>query len=307
MLALGVGAVAVLRVPARAQSAATIRLGVMTGESFAEGFYAQDGGFFKRAGIETEFTTFRAGGAVTSAVLGGALDIGVTNAGSMSAAFARGLPIYLVAPCAVSTAGVSAATVLAVNKNSAIHTAKDLSGKTICVSTIRDLQQAAVMTWIDRNGGDSKSATFVEVPIPDQAEALAAERVDAATMIEPWVSHAKDQIRILARPYDSLGKQIMISGWVTNKDWYAANAALARRFAVAMRQTAVWANANPAATAPILQKYSKIPLDVILAMPRLQYGERLEAAPVQRVIDATVRYGFLSRDFSAADLFAPSV
>jgi NitT/TauT family transport system substrate-binding protein len=306
-LALGGAAFGSLALGARAQSTAPLRLGVMTGESFAEGFYAQDGGFFKRAGLDIEFTTFRAGGAVTAAIAGGALDIGVTNAGSMSAAYEHGLPIYLLAPCALSTAGRSAGTVLVVPKTSAIRTAKDLTGKTVAVSTIRDLQQAAVMTWIDAGGGSSKAVTFVEVPLTDQAGALAAGRIDAAMMIEPWVSHVKNDVRVIAKPYDSLGKQIMISGWITTTSWFDANRATARKFVAAMRQTALWANANPAATAPILEKYSKIPLDVILGMPRLQYGERLDAAPIQRVIDATAHYGFLSKGFSASALFAPDL
>ena len=83
------------------------------------------------------------------------------------------------------------------------------------------------MTWIDRNGGDSKSVTFVEIPLAEQGAAVKTGRVDASMMIEPWVSEVENDVRVLAKPYDSLGKEIMISGWITSRSWVQSNAAIA--------------------------------------------------------------------------------
>ncbi len=282
-------------------------MGTQTGESFAEGLYAQDAGFFKQAGLNVELTFFNAGGAVTAAVVGGAIDVGVTNSGSMSAAHARGLPIYLIAPCTITSPGPNASTVVAVTKSSPVRTAKDLSGKTLCVSTVRDLQQAATMTWIDQNGGDSKAVTFVEIPISSQAAALQTGRIDAAVLIDPWITMYKNEIRIIAQPYQSIAPHILISGWIANKTWYENNVATALTFIRALRTTAAWANKNHPATAAILEKYSKIPHEIIATMTRLQIGETLDPKLIQPVIDATVRYGFLPKSFAAAELFAPNL
>jgi NitT/TauT family transport system substrate-binding protein len=282
-------------------------LGTQTGESFAEGLYAHDAGFFERAGLNVELSFFNAGGAVTAAVVSGAIDVGVTNSGSMSAAHARGLPIYLLAPCTITSPGPGASTVIAVPKSSPLQTAKDLTGKTLCVSTVRDLQQAATMTWIDKNGGDSKSLTFVEIPISSQTAALLSGRIDAGVIIEPWITMSKNDLRIIAQPYQSIAPHILISGWITNKAWYEGNVATARAFVRALRTTAAWANKNHAATAVILEKYSKIPREVIATMNRLEIGENLDPKLIQPVIDATVRYGFLPKAFTAADLFAPNL
>ena len=307
-LAAAAGVFLSAALPARAQQTEpTIRLGTQTGESFAEGLYAHDAGFFERAGLNVELSFFNAGGAVTAAVVSGAIDVGVTNSGSMSAAHARGLPIYLVAPCTITSPGPSASTVIAVPKSSPIHTAKDLTGKTLCVSTVRDLQQAATMTWIDKNGGDSKAVTFVEIPISTQTAALLSGRVDAGVIIEPWITMSKSDLRIIAQPYQSIAPHILISGWIANKAWYDSNVTRARTFARALRATAAWANKNHAATAVILEKYSKIPRDVIATMNRLEIGETLDPKLIQPVIDATVRYGFLPKAFTAAELFAPNL
>lgn len=306
MLGAGFAASCALRAGAQPASA-PIRLATLTGESFAEGLYAQDGGFFKRAGLDVELSFLGAGGAVTAAVIGGAADVGVTNAGSMSAAHARGLPLYLIAPCTITSPGPRASTVLAVAKGSNLRTAGDFAGKTICVSTVRDLQQAATMNWLDANGGDAKAATFLEIPLANQPEALQTGRVDAAVLIEPWITMSQDRIRIVARPYDSIASRILISGWIANKAWFDANGALARRFVAALRATAVWANGDRPATGAILEKYTKIPHDVIAAMSRLTIGERLDPRLIQPVIDVSARYGFLPNAFPASALFAPNL
>ena len=60
-----------------------------------------------------------------------------------------------------------------------IRTAKDLAGKTIGVSTLRDLAQVAIMSWIDQNGGDSHASTYVELPPLDIPPSLERGRIAA--------------------------------------------------------------------------------------------------------------------------------
>lgn len=279
----------------------------MAGESFAEGIYARDGGFYKAAGIDAQLSIFSSGGAMTAAVIGGSLDIGITNVGSMAAAHARGLPLYLIAPCALVTSNGAPTTALAVANDSPVRTAADLAGKTICLSTIRDLQQAATMTWLDQNGGNAKTATFVEIPLYDQTLALQSKRVDAAVLIEPWITAAKSTTRIIARPYESLAPKLITTGWIANKAWLDANPALAQKCVATIRRTAQWANRNPNATAAILENYAKIPHEIIASMNRLAYGDALDPALIQPIINAGARYGFLPHAFAATELFPTTI
>jgi ABC-type nitrate/sulfonate/bicarbonate transport system substrate-binding protein len=285
--------------------APVVRFGATPSESFAQGLYAVDAGFFKQAGIVGQPTILPGGGAITSAVISGALDIGLTNAGSMANAHVHGLPFYLIAPSAISGTG-PATTALLVPKDSSITSAADFSGKPVALSTIRDLQQVALMTWLDKNGGDSKAVTYLELPTAEQPLALLAKRTAAAVMTEPWITLSSATTRIVAEPYKSLGPQILISGWIANKDWADRNRALVRQVVTALQATAVWANHQPDATAAILEKYTTIAPDVAARMHRLSYGERLDLRLIQPVIDATVRYGFLPRRFSASEMLLPA-
>jgi ABC-type nitrate/sulfonate/bicarbonate transport system substrate-binding protein len=76
-----------------------------------------------------------------------------------------------------------------------------------------------------------------------------------------------------------------------------------KRFQKAMFTTAAWANKNRSQSAQILEKYTKI--TVVPGMKRTTYGEKLDPAMMQPLIDATAKYGTLKAAFPAIDLVAP--
>jgi ABC-type nitrate/sulfonate/bicarbonate transport system substrate-binding protein len=111
VLVLGSAAFAAARRPVRAQAPVKIRVGVGVVESYSQGAYAQEMGFYKAAGLDADVQALINGGAITAAVLGGSLDIGTTNGGSMANAYVRGLPLYCIAPSGLYTSS-SPTTVL---------------------------------------------------------------------------------------------------------------------------------------------------------------------------------------------------
>jgi NitT/TauT family transport system substrate-binding protein len=290
--------------PGVAQSPATIRVGTGLAEEKELVFYAQDRGFFKQAGLDVEITVMLDGGAATAAVIAGSLDVTVTNTGSLAAAHARGLPFALIYPGALYSPATPIAY-LVTAPDSPIRTAKDLAGKTIGVTTLRDMIQAAGMGWIDKNGGDSKAAVFFEIPLAQMAAAIDRKRLDAAMVVEPRYTDSKSQYRVLGTPYDAIagGKPFVTSMTIANQAWAAQNPALVARFVAALRATAQWANKNPGGCGEILAKYSKVAPEIIAMIPRLTWAETLAAPQIQPVIDITARYGMLPHAFPAAELF----
>jgi NitT/TauT family transport system substrate-binding protein len=142
-VALSAATVAAQARPARA-AGNTIRLGSSPVEEWAIPYYAAQKGFFRDAGLDVEVSNFPGGGFVTQAVLGGALDVGLTNSGSMAAAHVRGLPLYLLASGPIYTVKAPIAHLI-VAKNSPINDAAGLGGKTVGVTTLNDMVQAAAM------------------------------------------------------------------------------------------------------------------------------------------------------------------
>src|ERR1700676_2453062 len=76
--------------PARAQEIKLRLAGVPT-ESYAEPLYALDGGFYAKYGLDVEVNFFTTGGAITNALAGGALDVGIADSIQVGNAFNRGV------------------------------------------------------------------------------------------------------------------------------------------------------------------------------------------------------------------------
>jgi NitT/TauT family transport system substrate-binding protein len=301
--ALLAGTAAVPRI-ASAQAAAptVIRIGTAPVESYALVYQGVERGFFKAAGLDVQIQSFSGGGGVMTAFAGGALDMGCANVGAQANAHIRGLPFSMIAGGGLYTSN-SPTTVLAVAKNATFKTGKDLNGKTIGVSTLKDLQQASVMKWVDSNGGDSSTLKFIEIPVPEMAPAIQAGRIDGSCLLEPSLTFARNDVRILGKCYDAIAKTLAISTHFASNEWLEKNTAAAQKFIVACRQTAQWANKNKAESGAIIEKISKIPAATVGEMNRVVYAENLDPAMIQPVIDATAHYKFLPKSFDVTEMF----
>jgi NitT/TauT family transport system substrate-binding protein len=301
MLTGAVAGAATFARPAVAQPLTTIRLGTAPVESYALAVYASEHGFFRANGLDVQITTLNGGGAVMSAIAGGALDLACANIGAQANAHVRGLPFSMICPGGMYST-TAPTTVLAVGKNATIKTAHDLNGKTVGLSTLRDLQQASVMKWMDANGGDSSTLRFLEIPVPEMAPAIVAGRIDAATILEPSYTYAKNDIRVLGKCYDAIATRLMICTHFGSTDWLTKNPAPARAFVRAMRQAADWTNKHPRESASILATLTKIPVDVVDQMNRVTFGEVLDVSTMQPIIDAAAEYKFLPKTFPVSEM-----
>ncbi|HEV8020713.1 MAG TPA: ABC transporter substrate-binding protein [Candidatus Lustribacter sp.] len=304
---LGAAAVARPRV-ASAQNTA-IRIGVAPIEESALPYYAVQKGFFKQNGIDAEINVSAGGGgAITAAIVGGSLDLGCTNTGSLASAHVHGLPVYLLALGALYTPAAPISH-LCVVKSLGIKSAKDLSGKTLGVSTIHDMLQTVTLAWIDQNGGDSKAVKFVEITASEIPAAMKAGRLDGGLLNEPFYTEAKDDVQLLGLPYEAMAgkKPFQTFGLAANRDWVARNPGVAKSIVTALQQTARWVNRNHAETTALLASYVKIDPAVAAQIPRVAYAESNNPAYVQPVVDLMTRYAVLPNAFPARELFPAGI
>jgi NitT/TauT family transport system substrate-binding protein len=291
---------------ATAKAPLTIHVGALPSEVAGELFYGVDMGFFKKAGLDVDIQYFNNGGAIAAAVASGALDLGLSDLMSVINAHSRGLPFVYAAPGLLTTLKAPTFGIL-VPPNSTIHDAKDLNGKSMAVSGLKNIAQISAAAWVDANGGDSKTVRFIEVPFPSLVPALAQGTIDSSVANEPWMTLATDKgNRLIFMEKGALSPAFLLSGWVTTRDWTQKNPDALARFVTAIREIAIWANKNPQASAPILAKYTKIDSAVIGRMHRGQFAERFEPGYVQPVIDAAAKYGVIAAGFPASAIIEDS-
>jgi NitT/TauT family transport system substrate-binding protein len=293
--------------PRVARADGPIRVMTLPIDQGAQCFYAQDLGMFKKAGLDAQVSITNFGTQVAAAVAGGAIEIGQSNIMSLAIAFEKGLPFALIAGAGLySTAKPTSMMIVA--KNSALKTAKALSGKTVAVNGLKSITQISVQAWADQNGGDSQQIKFVEMPFVEMEGALMSGRIDMALLADPNATTllAGGHTRPFGKAFDAIGKEFLIGGWFAKTDWIAANTDTVRKFIAVMRESAQWANkpADFSQSATILEKYTKV---AVGAANRVAYAERLDPALIQPSIDTAAKYGLLKASFPAAKMISTVV
>jgi len=278
-------------VPGRTQALATIRLATVPTDGASAPYYAKDMGFFAKAGLDVDISSMQGAGAVAAAVSGGAIDIGYSPVDVLAAIHQKGIPFAIITPASeyVSPA-MTRSVALVVAANSTIKSAKDLSGKVVASNGLHSFGEEGAKAWIDHNGGDSAAIKWVELPFPAMAAALDAGRVDAIYPVEPFLTGALKNGRVLGYGYDGIAKHFVIGTWYTTPQWAKDHADLVGRFRTAMHDAAVWANANPSLSGAILAKYLKMDPASVATMVRAHYAEQLNTALMQPLLDTAAKY-----------------
>jgi NitT/TauT family transport system substrate-binding protein len=297
------GASAVTLLPARAFAAdlPVLNVGMVPLDIDGDVSYAQDLGYYAAAGVDVRLNMMSSGPAITGAVLGGSLDIGTGNVGSIIVARARGIPLKLIAPSGIA-ATMELTQPIAVRKDSTIRSGADLNGKTVALNAVKTLQHAAVLLWVDKHGGDSKTVKFIEMPISEMPAALDSHRVDAALPGEPFTTMMSGYTRSLGSQYASMQLPFPIFTAFATEQWLAAHADSALKFAAALQRAAVWSNAHHKETAVMLARLAKVDQQLATTMGRVTYGTTLDAKSLQPIIDTLLLYGIIDKPVNANDL-----
>jgi NitT/TauT family transport system substrate-binding protein len=293
--------------PARALAASqVIRVLEVPVDTALELSYGQQSGLIEQAGLTVDVNFLAFGAAVESAVLGGSADVGNSNISSLAAAQEKGLPIVLVASGAVYNAKEPSSALMVAN-DSPIHTARDLNGKTVAVNGLQSVSQLGPQAWIDKNGGDSKTVHWVDMPFVQMAGALATNRIDAAIIAEPALTRAKKDARVLADAYDAIAPRFLVTAWFASAAWVSSNAALARKFADTIYRIGAWANTHRAQTAEVLAKSGHLDPGLIQRMTRTTFAESYDPSLLKPQLDMALKYGVIAKPISPEDMFAPEV
>lgn len=273
-------------------------------DGFKAVFYGVKSGIFKKYGLDVQTSIVASGAAAAAALSGGAADIAYTNILTLIQAHTHNVPMVFVASGNLQVAGKTQTDML-VLADSTIKSGKDLNGKTLGSSSLRDINAAASMAWIDKTGGDSKTVKVVEVPASAGAAFLEEHRADAVTLNEPAVSQAiaTGKIRILAPPYDAVGTG-MTAGFAAMAPYVTQNRDVMERFAKAMHESSLYTNAHAAETVDLVAAYSGVPADVVAKSVRFVDAEYLEPRYLQPMIDLCARYQLIDKNFPAAEVIS---
>lgn len=167
--------------PVRAQSLPVLRVGAAPADAFAQAWFAQDLGFFNKAGLTVDLQNFNSGTAAASAVVGGSLDIAITTPIPLANAVARGVPFVIFASAAVNTPKAPQA-LICVRKSGNVRGAADLAGKTIGVNSLKTLLQLGLDVYLTKYNVPTSQVRVVELSLAEAGAAIDRGTIDGAVL-----------------------------------------------------------------------------------------------------------------------------
>ena len=306
MAAAAALAPAVPAAKAAADALRTLRVLCIQTDGIKSLLYAQKANLFAKRGLAVDIQTMASGAAILPALIGGSAEIGAANLFPVFAAFARGLPLRMIAPASIY-ASDHADSLLLVRKDSPLHTPRDLEGKTIGVDSLGDVYTIATRAWVDRGGGDGHTLRPVELRPAEQLGALDAGRVDASVFKTPFATVALEsgKFRILGKPLDAIAPRFLLSCWVATVDFIAQNPQPVNDYVATMGEAARYTNAHQSETVDMMAQFTGQDPALVRRAVRSTTAVTATLEQLQRPLDVAYKYGVIAQRFDASAVLAP--
>jgi NitT/TauT family transport system substrate-binding protein len=290
----------------------TLNVAVVPAIDSAGFFVALHEGLFTREGLTIHYTPAISSDTVIDQQVAGAYDITGGNYVSYIQHVADDhQQLQIIAEGSVMEPGTQAIYVM---PNSKIKGLDQLQGHLVGINApgnINYLLAAAVLT---QNGIGLNRVRFTTQPIPFPAMAgeLAAGKIDAAALPEPFATAAEEQYG--AEPLVDLNQgaaeNFPILGYVATKSWVRQHPNTLRAFLAALEQGQEIADTSRTAVEQAMETLNgpqngQVPPLVAAVMALNSYPIGVDRARLQRVPDVMFEFGLLRSRFDIGQMLGP--
>ncbi|MET1033988.1 MAG: ABC transporter substrate-binding protein [Arthrobacter sp.] len=253
-------------------------------------------GFFEEEGLDLTIEDTTGGAVAVPGVVAGSYDFAFGNLVSLMVARDKGLDVRYVSNGASTTgeAGTDFAAVV-VPEDSPITDPADLEGKTVTSNNLANIGDTAIRATVDREGGDGSQLTFVEMAFPDAFGALESGQVDAALILEPFLTPALDQGgRAVLWPYAGTHERLDIGGYFSTGERIDQEPETAAAFAAAMERSLAYAQEHPDEVRETIGTYTKTDPELLERIRLPRFAPEFSRDAAAELGRAAVRYGTLA-------------
>ena len=283
---------------------ATLNVGVIPIADVAPLYLGIDKGFFKEEQLTIKPQLAEGGAAITPAVVSGDFQIGFSNTISLLIAASEDLPVQIISQGVLGGKSEEEAWAdLLVLKDGPIKEPKDLEGKTIAVNTLKNICEVTIKASLEQENVAVDTLKFTEVPFPDMNAALEGGRVDAACVVEPFVSQGKaGKARGIAPFYVRTAPDLTVATYFTSTQYAEENADVVDRFVQAMNKSLTYADSHPDEVRKVLLDYTEIPPEAAEAIKLPIWREDLNRPTIELLSELSKKYGLIEEEPDLDDL-----
>jgi NitT/TauT family transport system substrate-binding protein len=263
-------------------------------------------GFFKDEQLTVDTTPTTGGAVGLPALAAGAVQIAFSNSVSIAIGASQDLGFKIIAAGAFTGAEPPDLAGIVAKPDSKIATGKDLEGKKLAVNTRANVIWLYANAWVEATGGNPKSVTYLEVPFPQMLDAVAGGQVDAAFVVDPFLSAglSNGSVKLVDWPYNKVQKNIPIGMYAATEQYIAKNPQVIRSFVKAYNKGVDWANANAGSDEwkTIISGYTKLPVERLEKLKVPPFHKAIDPAKLQPTIDLMKKFGLLRDSLSAKSI-----
>jgi NitT/TauT family transport system substrate-binding protein len=266
-------------------------------------FIAKKEGFFQQEGLSVNVKTVAQSTAAISAMLAGSVDvIGGGNYVSFFEGDAHGAFKIRILVDGTSC-GHHTFSVLAMPK-SGIKSPADLAGKTVAVNLLNNIQTLMLNAVLKADNVDPTKVHYVVIPFPNMATALQTGKVDAISVVEPFLTGAEQSLGATEVMDQCVGAEsgMPLSGYFATQAWAQKYPNTARAFQRAVDKGQALADSNRALVEQVLPTYTKINTKAAALIALNSFPTTLDAMRLQRVANLMQSGGLLTTQFNVAPL-----
>jgi NitT/TauT family transport system substrate-binding protein len=293
--------------PVAAQT--NVRIGYMPIAEELPKMIASEKGLFKKHDLDAELVRFESGPDMGTALLGGSIQIGMIGTPGLINAAVAGRPLVAIVDNGsnvIGPEGYEYYTGLVVLDDSPIKTIGDLKGKKIAINVLKANSEAQtvmqVLRW-NKEHPDQKldlntDVQFITIPFGSMPAALEQRRVDAASMIEPFMTQLqqKRKVRIVA-PVSYALPNWPVSFGIVRVDYGEKNLGLLEKYRAAWFEAIDWIQANQAEARSFISKYTGVPADVakVIVLPHWSKDIKTTERSTEKVMEGMLDGGMIQK------------
>jgi NitT/TauT family transport system substrate-binding protein len=268
-------------------------------------------GYFANESLDVEIVPMVGGAAALPALAAEQVQIAASNISSLILSAQQGMGFQIIAGGdSTGDAPPDLAGMIA-KPGVTITGGKDLEGKRLAVNTRKDIISLFAYAWAKKTGGDPGRINYFEVPFPQMVDAVREGRVDAAFVVEPFLSAgvASGAVQVVAWPYSTVHKRIPIMQLAARKAYIDANEDVIRRFVRAYDRGADWVTENlgNAEWAELVASYTHIPADRLRKSASPEFPKTIEPAQIEAVVAFMKEFHVIKGDIDVQGLLYRTV
>jgi NitT/TauT family transport system substrate-binding protein len=261
-----------------------LKIGLFPSLDYAAFYVGLEEGIFEDHGLDVEVEHIFTGTGLFSAITSGAVDLATNSLTSGSVGISNALPIKAVAVAAHQP--TEGNTEVLVPSDSPIETWADLEGTTVATINLQGLFHLGVINAVASEGGDPASVEAVPMSPADEPPALAAGRLDAIVLQDPFLATAmaENDFRSLGNPFSTFDFTLPVGVFWSSIETTETKPELLSRFRDALDESTDYANANPERLLDVIPGYTDLEQDQLSDITLPMYNTELGEEPLLNML-----------------------